>query len=291
MAVINGAEIDWADFELIERIAELGTLSAAARALGVDQTTVSRRLQRAEDRLGGRLFDRIEGRLVRTPLLERTLPHLAAMAELAAVARATLAHSRAELDGRVRVTSVAFVLARVLAPAFGLLHAAHPRLSVDLVGDDRAARFERRETDIAVRLARPADDIAIARKIGEIGLTLARIGPTASEDIAGPLFCYDDALAHLPEMRALARHRPGAAVALRCNRLDVLIEAGLAAGGELMVPDIVLDRDPRLAGARRGDVQAMREVWLLVHPERRRTPSVAAVVDWIVAAFRDFRTA
>lgn len=290
MAAIDRAEIDWADFELIERIAELGTLSAAARALGVDQTTVSRRLQRAEDRLGGRLFDRIEGRLVRTPLLERTLPHLAAMAELAGVARAALAHSRAELDGRVRVTSVAFVLTRVLAPAFGLLQAAHPRLSVDLVGDDRAARFERRETDIAVRLARPTDDIALARRIGEIGLTLARIGPAAA-GAAAPLFCYDDALGHLPEMRALARHRPGAAVALRCNRLDVLIEAGLAAGGEMMVPDIMLDRDPRLATALRSGVHAVREVWLLVHPDRRRTPSVAAVVDWIDQAFGDFRSA
>ncbi|MEZ5839253.1 MAG: hypothetical protein R3D02_02070 [Hyphomicrobiales bacterium] len=82
-------------------------------------------------------------------------------------------------------------------------------------------------------------------------------------------------------MQAIRTARRDAPVALRANRLDILTEAAIAIGAEMMVPDIFLETDPRLAGATRFDVRAERELWLLVHPERRHVPAVAAVVDWI----------
>lgn len=278
------ADLDWADFELVERIAAAGTLSAAARALGVDQTTASRRLGRAEKRLGGTLFDRIDGRLVATPLLERSLPNLRAMAELAAETRSHLARGRAELEGRVRVTSLPLILSRLLAPALGELRRRHPRVAVDLLADNRSASFERREADIAIRLARPAEDIAIARRIGGLRMTLLRL-PATGERRAGepvPIVTYDEDLARLPEMQVLAAARPDAPVAMRSNQLDIVVEGAIALGAEAMIPDYLIDKDPRIAAGERTGIVATREVWLLVHPERRRAPSVAAVADWIV---------
>lgn len=278
------ADLDWTDFELIERLAAMATLSAAARALGIDQTTASRRLQRAERRLGATLFDRIDGRLVPTPLLESSLPTLRAMAELAADSRAGLARTRAELEGRVRVTSLPVLLARILAPAVGELRRRHPRVAIDLIADDRAASFERREADIAVRFARPATDVALARRIGTLRFTLMRlpaVAPLAPGEPV-PIVTYSEDLSRLPEMQALVAARPDANIALRSNRLDVVLEAAIALGAETMVPDYLIGADRRLDAAESTEIFAERELWLLVHPERRRVPSVAAVADWIV---------
>ncbi|WP_163071419.1 LysR family transcriptional regulator, partial [Acinetobacter baumannii] len=99
----------WDDLELLRYIVDAGTLTQAGRALGVDQTTAARRLARIEGQLGMTLFDRIGGRLVATPVLAGAMEHLKAMAEAAHRSQAALRHTKAALDGRVRISSLSFV--------------------------------------------------------------------------------------------------------------------------------------------------------------------------------------
>lgn len=271
--------LTWDDLELLDRIAATGTLTAAGRALGVDQTTASRRLARIEKHLGITLFDRIDGRLVGTSALADAQASLRAMAEAAGRAEAALRRTRAELEGRVRVSSVGFVLTHVLGPELPVLRQAHPRLSIDLVAENRNASFERREADLSLRLGRPQDEPAIVRRLAAVRFRLYRGG--AGEG-AVPVMRYDD-LPDLPEMRFLDALRPGAAVALRANRLE-LLQAGAAAGGEAVLPEIVGDADPRLGRVETTPAAIERELFLLVHPDRRRVPSVASVLDWIEQA-------
>jgi DNA-binding transcriptional LysR family regulator len=250
------AEGGWADLELAQRIARAGTLSGAARALHVDQTTASRRLAALERRLGVALFDRVGGRLAPTPALGAVLDRLQAMDEDAAVALAAMRRCEAEARGLVRIASVGFVLAQIVAPALGAFARAHPGVAVALHADDQLARFDRREADIAVRLGASGDDSALARKIGEARFRLCRA-----------------------EMRLLDRLRPGARAVVRANRLDVLSEAAVALGAELMLPVAMARRDPRFAFA--DDCAATRPIYRLVHADRARAPSVAAATRWI----------
>lgn len=268
----------WDDFQLLDRIAALGTLTAAAAALEVDQTTASRRLARLERAMGVTLFDRIDGRLVATPALTEAQSALAAMAEAASRAEAALKHRRAELEGRVRVSSVGFILTHGLAPALGNFRQAHPRIAIDLMAENRNASFERREADIALRLARPRDEPALARKIATVRYRLYA-GRTAEAD--PPVMRYGDDYAHLPEMQFLDEIRPGAFVALRSNRMELLHEAAATTGAVVVLPEMAGDADGRLARvATRPDI-VERELFLLVHPDRRRAASVATVVTWI----------
>ncbi|MGO9774533.1 MAG: LysR family transcriptional regulator [Roseiarcus sp.] len=273
------AEGGWADLELAQRIARAGTLSGAARALHVDQTTASRRLAALERRLGVALFDRIGGRLAPTPALGAVLDRLQAMDEDAAVALAAMRRSEAEARGLVRIASVGFVLAQIVAPALGAFARAHPGVAVALHADDQLARFDRREADIAVRLGASGDDSALARKIGEARFRLCRaVGAPGGAD-APPVVRYTDALGHAPEMRLLDRLRPGARAVVRADRLDVLSEAAVALGAELMLPVAMARRDPRFAFA--DDCAATRPIYRLVHADRARAPSVAAATRWI----------
>lgn len=269
---------DWADLELAQGIARAGTLSGAARALRVDQTTASRRLAALERRLGVALFDRIDGRLTPTPALASILDRLQAMDEDAAVALAAMRRSEAEMQGLVRVASVGFVLAQILAPALGDFSQAHPGVAIAFYADDQLARFDRREADIAVRLGRTGDDSAVMKKIGQLRFRLCRAA-AAPERAPPPLARYTEALDHTPEMRLLDEMRPQARAAVRADRLDVLIEAALALGGEVMLPEIAARRDPRFLFV--GDAAAVRPIYRLVHADRARAPSVAAAARWI----------
>jgi DNA-binding transcriptional LysR family regulator len=273
------AEGGWADLELAQRIARAGTLSGAARALGVDQTTASRRLAALERRLGVALFDRVGGRLAPTPALAAVLDRLQAMDEDASVALAAMRRSEAEMQGLVRVASVGFVLAQIVAPALGPFARAHPGVAIALHADDQLARFDRREADIAVRLGRTGDDSARVRKVGEMRFRLCRAIAGRKPDGPPPIVRYTDALAHLPEMRMLDHLRPGARAALTADRLDILIEAAVALGAELMLPEALARRDPRFAFA--DDSAATRPIYRLVHADRARAPSVAAATRWI----------
>ena len=272
------ADPGWADLELLQRLAGAGTLSGAARALSVDQTTAARRLAALERRLGAKLFDRIAGRLVATPALAAVLDRLRGMDEDAAAAFAALRRAEAEMRGLARIESVGFVLAQVLAPALGGFAAAHPGLAVELHAADRNASFERGETDIAVRLGRTGDDAASIKKIGEARFRLCRAADAAPRSDA-PLVRYSEGFDDTPEMRLLDRLRPQARVAVRSNRLDVIVAAAVAIGGEAMLPEAVARDDPRFAFAEAA--AAVRPIYRLVRLSRARAPSVAAAAQWV----------
>lgn len=275
----------WCELELLERLIDGTTLSAAARAMGVDQTTVSRRLAAFERRIGTRLFDRIDGRLVPTPELAEVQGRLRIIAEEAATALAILRRSTAELRGQVRITSVGFVLARMLAPALGAWGAQHPGVALELIADDQSLSFARREADVAVRLGRNAEDSTRIKHIGT--LRFALYGPAdMAADEALPVVRYGAALDYLPEMQALKSARPGARIALRSNRLDILAEAALALRAHVMLPEVIGDSDARLARSASADVIAERPLYLLLHPERARLPSVAQAAAWVETAIR-----
>jgi DNA-binding transcriptional LysR family regulator len=284
----------WTDLELLALVASHGTLGAAARALKVDATTASRRLTRLEKRAGGALFDRVDGRLVPTPLLQGAMPALASMGEAASLSLQQLSAARVELAGRVRISSVGIVLSSILAPALGVLAARHPRLSLDFSADDRLADIGQRETDIALRLGstgagQQADHHVISRRIG--ALTFRLYAPVMGQ-ITTTILRYHEALDHLPEMQLLSRLRPDATVALRANRLDILVPAALSLGAEVMLPELLGEADQRFVRATGVESQltlpqniANRPVYMLVHPERRLNPNVRAVMDWISDLF------
>ena len=277
----------WADLELLDHLVRGATLSQAARSLGVDQTTVSRRLAALERRVGAALFDRIDGRLTPTPVLSPVVERLRTISEEASLSLATLLRRTAELQGQVRVTSIGFVLSAILAPALARLEQRHPGLTLDLVADNQMLSIERREADIAIRMARTGEDSVRVKSLGTLRFRLFR--PRGQGEGPCPVVRYGPALAHVPEMQALDRLRPDARVALTADKLEILMEAALSLGAELMLPEVSASRDPRFEAVDEPGAAAERPVYLMMHPERARVPSVAAVAAFIEEAVRGWR--
>ena len=276
--------IDWDDLHLILDLAEAGTLAAVARRRGVDQTTASRRLTRLEERIGEPLFDRIERRHRPRPLALALMADLEAMAAAATRIDAKLDDDRLRLSGTVVISAVDLLATRVLAPAVAAFRTRHPGVRLEVDGEDRNVSLAAREADEALRLARPAADEALARRLGD--LVFGFYGPAGDDGAADrPIAGYGEALDHVPESRWLATAFPGLLPSFRSNRIGAIAEA-VAGGHRAVLPFLIGANDPRMTRLSGVEPVARREVWLLVRPERRHEAAVVAVIDWITATLR-----
>jgi DNA-binding transcriptional LysR family regulator len=276
--------IDWDDLRLVTAIRDEGSAAGAARRLGIDQTTASRRLARLEHRLGLALFDRHERRLVARPPTEAIAADLEAVAATVERIAARLGDARSALTGTVTVSTVDLVATRMLAPALAGFRADHPgvRLVFDL--DDANVSIAAREADVAIRLARPRADTALVKRLGDLAFGL--YAPRDATDPARlPLAAYGPGLDHVPESRWLAANLGDVEIAFRADRGALLAEA-IAAGHRGLLPRLVGDADARLIRLDTAVAPPSREIWSMVHPDRRSDRAVSAVVVWIETTIR-----
>ncbi len=281
---------DWNDLKFLLALQRTGTLAAAARVLGVNETTVARRLRALQRSLKVVLF--VRGRAGR---YEATEAGLAAIARAERVENENISLSEmagsfnARLFGTVRITSVAMIINRVLVPRLAALRAAHPALTVELVADARNLSLGKREADLALRLARPqaGGSHTKARKIGE--LVFAAYCPAAiPEENCGSLdwIGYDDTHAHLPQAQWLAAAGAGTGSDFPCLRVadaETAHEAVAAGLGRTILPRIVADTDCRLRRASTNTVLPTREVWLLSYDDQGVRRSVDVAKTWLTA--------
>lgn len=276
--------MNWDDLRFLVEIGRSATLAAAARHLKVDQTTVARRLRALEDALGTPLFERSDGHWrptgVGADVLERAMR---IEEDVAGLARRAEAGAQA-VSGVVRLTAVGAIVGDYLVPRLPVLYARYPELVVELIASNDNLNVSRREADIAIRLARPESGDFLIRKLADVGFAVygpAQPGPTRSNDWV----TYDDELAHTPEMRWLAGQLAGGRVRLRSNKLAGLLGAVAVGIGRAVLPCFLADATPGLVRESGPQPVLSRDLWLLVHPDARRLPRVAAVADWLGECF------
>src|SRR5262249_4092059 len=160
--------MDWSDLRFVLAVRRAGTLTAAARARGLSQSTVTRRLMALHRSLGARVLERRGPGYVLTPLGERLWPMLAEMEDRA------LALERAALDldarpaGVVRITTVDALAVRLLAPSLPRFRARFPDVTLEIDSSSRTLDLGRREADLALRLGKPRQESLGGRKAGRV---------------------------------------------------------------------------------------------------------------------------
>jgi len=283
---------NWDDLRHVLAAARARSLAGAARLLGVNQTTVARRIARAERDWGVRLFERTAGALVPTEA------GATAVGEAERIERAMQAvdgriTGRDDLAaGSVRLTTVPIIANRILVPALPALARRHPALRIELIADPRDLSLSRREADIALRLARPSSDArALARRVGHLSYA---VYAAREADAAGLAWLsYVDDMADLPQARWIAEQsrRDGAPPpALLANDAETLLRAVRAGLGKTLLPTVIGDRDPDLARVDDAPGAPSREMWLMVHPDLRELARIRVVIDWVAALAADFPT-
>ncbi len=283
----NRTSLDWDDLRYFMALSRHGSLSAAARSLGVNHATVSRRIAALEGQLEAPLFERTAEGYALTAAGRNTLAAAAAMERAASGLGASAPAADEPRLGRVRVTatpslSECFLLERLT----GLL-AVHPGLDLDLIADRRAISLARREADIALRLARPKEGDLLARRLTGLAFGFyAR--PVWLERLAAgapPCFVtFDEGGAHLPEPLWLARSFPGARAVFRSNSEAALAQAARSGCGIALLPRFIGAFDPELVPIDLKVAPPSRELWLLRRPEDE--PAVELVAQFLADLFR-----
>lgn len=305
---VSPLPMSWDDLRYFLAVMRGGSLSAAARALQVQHSTVARRIDALESALGIRLFDRLPRGWPPTDEGLHLAEHAARVeADVHAFARA--AQGAAALDGVVRVSASPVFASHFLAPRLARAQRAWPALRIDLMGEMHAANLYAREADLAVRLSRPSEPGLAARRLGTMRFALCASPERAAEPPDTWAFLgYDDALAQMPQQQWLERFAAGRRFAFVANDLAALHRACVAGAGIALLPRFLVDApvmdagadaggpasaDPslpataalvELTAAPRCDVE--REIWLVVHPDVRRSPRVQRVADAIADAVR-----
>jgi DNA-binding transcriptional LysR family regulator len=286
--------LDWDDLRTFLLVARHGTLSAAARASGVHQPTMGRRLAALEQRAGARLLQKTPHGYTPTAAGEAILGNAERIEAEALAAERRISGRDVRLEGVVRVTSVESIAADILMPALTELRQRHPGIVVELVVDARSLNLSRREADVAVRVARPEQNDLVVRRIGAIGYGLyaapaylaARGEPDFTTGGKGhDVILTQDEMMRLPEMVWLAASLPRATPGLRANTRYVQREAARAGLGLACLARYLGDA----GGLVRLDPPTpppQRELWLAVHTDIRHMPRIHAVTEALAAGVR-----
>ncbi len=290
----NHAELfNWDDLRFFLAVARHGSTIAAARALGVNQSTVQRRMAEFERGLGQTLLKRETTGYRLTELAER-LVGPAQQVELAAHAftQEIDAATRA-LSGVVRVTCPEPIVLRLSqSPLLARFHATHPQLRVEFVMSDRYLSLAAGEVDVALRSGDTDEPDVVGRKIADSlwavygsRTYVAQHGAPASvaELARHDLVAFDDSMAGHRTAQWLSKVAPAGNVVARNNSVLGLLYAARAGLGLAPLPTALGDAEPELMRVLGPVAELTREWRVLAHRDHRRTPRVAAFFDFIVS--------
>jgi DNA-binding transcriptional LysR family regulator len=273
--------LDWEDIRYFVELARCGSLSATARALGVNHATVSRRLARLEATLAHPLFERRPEGYALNAEGSAALASALRMEE-AALALPTRFERHPGLAGSVRLTTVRGFAEHFLVPRLGELHRRHPAITVVIEAESRNLSLARREADLALRLGRSRDGNLLARRLGSMGYRffaapdyLARPASLAAPSFIG----FDEGSAGVPEAGWMARHASGRPFAFRSNSQMAQLSAARAGFGIALLPCFLVAVNPGLVPVPGEDARYQREIWLLMRRDLARVPRIRAVAD------------
>ncbi|AXO87148.1 LysR family transcriptional regulator [Pseudomonas parafulva] len=287
--------MNWDDIRIFLAVHRAGTLTGAAHQLGIDQTTVSRRLAGLERTLGSRLFLRSNSGLTLTVTGRDVLLKAQDMERMAVSFERRGEGADARAEGEVRVTTTDALAVDFLVPAIERLRASHPDIRVILTTTTRLLDLARREADIAVRTVRPEQPDLIVRRMAswDVGLYatrgyLERNGtPEPQDEFAG----HDIAL----YQAGVTERQDGTLVGVPIKQgrvvaeldsslmLATFVRAGLALGE---LPDYLAARDPQLTRLWPQRRRATPyDAWLVLHQDLAHTARVKVVVEAVAGVF------
>lgn len=287
----------WDDLKVILALHRRGSLKQAAEEIGVNISTVSRRLAGLEELLGAQLFDRTPDGVRPTAAAEQLVPHAEGMEQAALSFVRGLEGFEVDPEGVVRITAPPGLVDHFLAPALVELAEAYPRLRIQILASVGYADLTRREADLALRLIRPAAGDFVATRLAAHPWCV--IASPAHAEALGRLrdpadtrwVTWGEDLAHLPDARWLAAHVDRERVVLETSSMTAQIEAVRAGIGAMLAPRPYAGLRGLTAvpcgRAIRESLAALPDgtLWLVGHRALRQVPRIAAVWEWLRGRF------
>ncbi|WP_342237444.1 LysR family transcriptional regulator [Inquilinus sp. OTU3971] len=281
--------ISWDDFRLIKAIADSRGLPGAAVQLGLNHSTVFRRLGQVEQALGVTLFERHRSGYVLTPVGEE-------MAELATRLDDDITGFTRKVAGRtisptgeLRVTTNDSLLIHLLTPLFARFQSECPDVRLDVVLSNEPLNLSKRDADVAIRATDNPPETLVGRRVARIAWALygrAADFPQpempAFENLKGrPWVSLGDNLATLKAVRFVRQHVAPERIAYKINTVLGLAEAVESGIGIGHLPCFIGDVRPTLVRLAPPNPDFAADLWLLTHPDLRQSARVRVFLDYL----------
>ena len=278
--------LPWTDLQVFLAVCERGSVGAAARSLGVNHSTVLRRLGALEAQLAVRLFDRLPRGYSLTTDGHELAAGLAGVSEQLDAAQRHVSRGDLALRGTIRVTAPDTLVQLFLMPLVARFQSAHPELRLELVASDSFLNLTQREADVALRGANNPPEHLIGRRVGTIQTALDASRAYLDTELSrAPLSLRwvgpEASLAHLASAKWIARHVPEEKVVLRVGSLVAMGQAvsmGVGVGWLLCPFGDAADGLERLVPP---VPELDTQVWVLTHPDLRRVARIKALTDFL----------
>lgn len=284
---------DWDDFRVFLAVGQAGSLSGAARQLGVNHSTVLRRLGALEARMAVRLFDRLPAGYAMTLAGEALHERLQGVGEQIDAAQRHLMGLDLRLTGVIRITSTDTFMAGLLGPILADFRALHPGIELQVVMNNLFLSLTKREADVAIRPTNAPPDHLVGRRAGRLQTAVyASKAYLAKHPATTPLAAHDwvapdEGLSHLLQAKWLREQVPPARIAARVDSLvgmTQLVKRGLGLG---MLLCMLADAEDELVQVEPPREALDTQVWVLTHPDLKEVARIKAFTDfayaWLVA--------
>jgi len=291
------SDIGWELYRTFLSVLDEGSLSGAARALGIAQPTVGRHVAALEKSLGLGLFTRSQIGLMPTEAALSLRTYAESMQSTAAALERAAASQGDGVRGTVRLTASDVIGVEVLPPIIAGLRDDHPDLVLELVLTDRMQDLLRRESDIAIRMARPRQELLVARRVGQIELGLhahrrylsRRGAPASMAELADhALIGFDQTTAFVRSAgKALGGWRREAFALRTDNNLAqlALIRSGAGIG---VCQAAIARRDDAIVRLFPRQLALQLDTWITMHEDLRNSPRCRVTFDALVTGLQQY---
>ncbi len=287
--MVHPNQLVWDDFRIVKSIAEARGLTGAAEALGVNHSTVFRRLGQLEEALGVKLFERHRTGYALTTAGEEMVALAMRMDHDVATFSRRLAGKAIAPAGDLRVTTNDSLLVHLLTPIFARFCETFAEMRLDIVLGNQALNLSKRDADVAVRATDDPPETLVGRRIATIAWAVygrAEAFPEPERVDLLDLFSrrwvsLGDNLANLKVTRYIAGHVAPERIVYRVNTVLGLAEAIGAGIGVGAMPCFIGNADPKLVRLTPPHEEFSVGLWLLTHPDLRQSARVRAFMDFV----------
>ena len=281
---------DWNDLRTVLAVARAGSLAGAARELDLRHSTVFRRIEDAERRLGARLFERSRSGWTPNAQGEAVARAAADMETAALSAERSVSGADERLEGVIRIATSELLAGYLLLPLLGRFLAEHPGIEIEADVSNRNVDLTRREADLALRATMQPPEILVGRRVAVMRYAVyaskavvgRRRGPPVLEDL--PWVGFDERIAHYQIAKWFRAALPQVRPRLRLDSMPALLKAAAAGVGAVLLPTFAGAQESALLRVTPAIDGPEMELWLLNHPDVRGNARVRVLSTFLAQA-------
>jgi len=278
--------MEWDDLKVILAIGRAGTLSGAARSLGLNHSTVFRRINAIEKKLDVRFFERLQQGYRLTDAGELAMTAAEKVETQVSDLARELVGKDLRLQGGIRVTAPEGVSLRLLSQPIARFCELHPNIHIDLIATGSRLQLARREADLAVRVTSRPPDTTIGKRICQFRFGFYATKQYLEKHARGGMETYswvmtEDSRDWFPAATWKKFGQPERQVVLTSNSTMAIVNAAREGLGVAPLPCFLGDGDKDLVRVIEPPEEMVLEMWLLTHPDLRYTARVKALMGYL----------